>query len=574
MVVTWLLHRRWVRVTLHLLVLVGLLAGLVVTPYAETYFSRGVDPGTNLKPIPHTDVNPLGVNTFLNEEADPAKVVRTMDMIAAGGFTFVRQMFAWYEIEPERDSYFDPVHNKSGWEKYDRIVDLATERNLDLIARLDKPPSWAREGQPNLDRFMAGPPNDDADYAEFVAAVVNRYRGRIHYIQIWNEPNLEGEWGGQAIDPERFTRLLKAAYTAAKQVDPNIVVLMPGLAPTDQTGPTNLSDLLFLQRMYNAGAKDYFDVASAMIYGYGYSPYDRRVGFVRNNFSRVIQTREIMVRNGDAEKPVWASEYGWVTLPPDWTGEPSPWGKPVTPQQQAEYLYQGYVRAQREWPWMGVMCVWNFQWIQPPDAPDQIKNPTRGFSIVNYDYSPQPAYTLLSRARGVLDRAFTGAYPAGSRLIRHDGRWALRDQDGVARLVPERAGALARIPFSGSRFELLVSGSGADFTVAIDGKKARPRAAELPSNAGSDFDAASRALVVDGLSDGPHLAEITASGGGDSSLALDGIVVSRHPAILWAYPWIQRALVVLIVLNLASLGWTVRWKPGMVSSPASRPVAG
>ncbi|HEU4793206.1 MAG TPA: cellulase family glycosylhydrolase, partial [Nitrolancea sp.] len=504
----WLLHRRWVRVTLHLLVLVGLLASLGATPYAEPYFSRGVDPGTDLKPIPHTDVNPLGVNTFLNEEADPAKVKRTLDMIAAGGFTFVRQMFAWYEIEPERDSYYDSRHNISAWEKYDRIVDLATERDLELIVRLDKAPLWAREGQPNLDRFLAGPPNDDADYAEFVAAVVNRYRGRIHYIQIWNEPNLEGEWGGQAIDPARFTRLLKAAYTAAKQADPNIVVLMPGLAPTDQTGPTNLSDLLFLQGMYDAGAKDYFDVASAMVYGYGYTPNDRRVEFARNNFSRVIQTRDIMVRNGDADKPVWASEYGWVTLPQDWTGDPSPWGKPVTPAQQADYLYQGYLRAQREWPWMGVMCVWNFQWIQPPDAQDQIKNPTRGFSIVNYDYSPQPAYALLSRARGVLDRAYIGAYPASSRLIEYDDGWALRDQGGMARLVPQRAGARLRVPFSGSQFALLVSGSGADFTVSVDGEKVRLRSAGTASAAGSSSGAASRELVVDGLSDGHHLAEV------------------------------------------------------------------
>ncbi len=150
----------------------------------------------------------------------------------------------------------------------------------------------------------------------------------------------------------------------------------------------------------------------------------------------------------------------------------------------------------------------------------------------------------------------------------------LRDQDGVARLVPERAGALARIPFSGSQFELLVSGAGSAFTVTIDGKKAHPRVDDPPSAMGSAVDAASRVLVIDGLSDGPHLAEITASGGGDSSLALDGIVVSRHPAILWAYPWIQRALVVLIVLNLVSLGWTVRWKPELVSSPASRPAAG
>lgn len=571
--VRWLLHRRWVRVSVHLLVLVGLLAALGISPYVEPYFSRGVDTGTDLAPVPHTDVNPLGVNTFLNGEADPAKVERSMDMIAAGGFTFVRQMFAWYEIEPERDSHYDSRHNISAWEKYDRIVDLATERNLEIIARLDKPPRWAREGQPNLDRFPAGPPNDDADYAEFVAAVVNRYRGRIHYIQIWNEPNLEGEWGGQPIDPARFTRLLKAAYTAAKEADPNIVVLMPGLAPTDQTGPTNLSDLLFLQEMYDAGAKEYFDIASAMIYGYGYSPDDRRVGFSRNNFSRVIQTRDIMVRNGDADKPVWASEYGWVSLPEDWTGDRSPWGRPVTPEQQAEYLYQGYLRAQREWPWMGVMCVWNFRWTQPPDALDQIANPTRGFSIVNYDFTPQPAYTLLSRAGDVLDRAYTGAFRAGSRLIQHDDSWVLRDQDGVARLVPRQAGAMARIPFSGSQFALLVSGSGADFTVSIDGKKARLYSDGAVPAGGPGSVATSRVSVIDELSDGPHVAEITATSGGTSSMTLDGIVVSRNPAKRWIYPWIQGALAVLVMLSLVSLGWTLRWKPGMVSRPTSRPVA-
>jgi hypothetical protein len=325
--------------------------------------------------------------------------------------------------------------------------------------------------------------------------------------------------------------------------------------------------------MYDSGAKDYFDIASAMVYGYGYSPYDRRVEWAHNNFSRVIQTRDIMVRNGDAGKPVWASEYGWVALSQDWTGEPSPWGKPVTPEQQAQYLYEGYLRAQQEWPWMGVMCVWNFQWIQPPDAPDQIKNPTRGFSIVNYDFTPQPAYTLLSRAREVLDRAYTGAYPAGSRLIQHDDSWALRDSGGSAHLVPERAGVTLRIPFSGSRLELLISGSGTDFTVSIDGHRAGVQTGSESTAAGR-AGPAGRALVVDGLHDGPHLAEVTAISSGNSSSALEGIVVSRHPAVLWIYPWIQGALIAMIVLNLVSLGWTCRWKPAIAPRPASRPATG
>lgn len=543
------LFHRWTQICLHLLMIAALIGGLFVTSFAGTYFNQGVSSGTDAQPIPNTDVNPLAVNTFLDQEADPAKVQRELEMIKEGGYGYIRQMFPWYEIEPEKGSFYDDKNHVDAWAKFDRIVAIADSLNIQIIARLDKPPTWARANAPNLAEFPDGPPDNNADYAAYVAAVVARYKGKIHYIQIWNEPNLQGEWGGQPIDPAKFTALLKAAYIAAKAVDPSIVVLMPGLAPTDQTGPTNLSDLLFLQGMYDAGAKNYFDIASVMVYGYGYSPFDRRVAFARDNFSRPIQTHDIMVKNGDADKAVWATEYGWVSLPANWTGDPSPWGKPVSLATQAQYLYQGYLRAQEEWPWMGVMAIWNFRMPDPPTAPGQVGNPTRGFSIVNFDFSPTPAYTLLKAKAATLNRAYTGAYTPASPQIRQSSGWALIGQGAAATLVPQQTGAEATIEFTGTRLDLELAGGSTGLKVAIDGHAPRVIAA----NAG----ASSRVTVASGLSDGPHDADITAAAGGDQSSAIRGFVVVRRTLSSWIYPWIYAALALVILLNLASFGWAI-----------------
>ena len=558
-----LVERRLLLAGLHLLVILGLLASLALSLLAGRYFTRGVETGEAGSAIPYTDLNPLGVNTFLQDEPDPENVRRTLDMIAAAGFTFIRQPFFWYEIEPQPDVYWDAKWNVSTWEKYDRIVELANERGLEIIARLDKPPRWAREGQPNLDQFPDGPPTRVEDYTDFVAAVVSRYRGKIRYIQIWNEPNLQGEWGGQPIDPAAFTELLKAAYIAAKRANPEVVVLMPGLAPTDQTGPENLSDLLFLQGMYDAGAAHYFDIATAMVYGYGYSPYDRRVGFARNNFSRVIQFREIMVRNGDADKPIWAVEYAWVSLPEGWQGRPSVWGEPVSEGEQARYLYHGYLRAQREWPWMGVMCVWYFRWPIPPDDPVNWPDPTRGFAIVNWDFTPRPAYDVLARARPVLDRAWTGVYLADSRYLEHDGGWRLEESGAGPLLRPERGGETIRIRFGGPRLDLLLNGPGDGFAVTIDGEPPRdlPHDEQGRAIVRSEAAGTTRITVASGLKDGPHVAELTALTGGASSAALAGYAVVRPSLVAEALPLVIGAIGVGLALNLASLGLNLRHPP-------------
>jgi hypothetical protein len=198
---------------------------------------------------------------------------------------------------------------------------------------------------------------------------------------------------------------------------------------------------------------------------------------------------------------------------------------------------------------MGVMAIWNFRTVQPPTDPNQAGNPTRGFSIVNFDFSPTPAYTLLQREAPNLQRAFTGAHRADSPLIQHSSGWSLNGSGDATTLVAQTDGAQATIDFSGTRLDLLLSGNSGSLRVALDGGHTRTISAPgVPK----------RVTVADGLSDGPHQAVVTATAGGAQATSIGGFVVVRRTINSWIYPWIYATLALLLLLNLASLGWAIR----------------
>jgi O-antigen ligase len=370
-------------------------AGLVLTSYADQYVNGGVSWGPTAPRIDNAEVNPLGINVFLEKEVDPAKVERTLQMVQDGGFKWIRQTFAWNDIEISgKGDYVDKRGPQwvDAWEKYDRIVEGAARHGLQIIARLDSPPVWARVPGDDVQTYPKGPPANYNDYGDFVKAVAARYKGKIKYFQIWNEPNLQGEWGGHPISAQEYTQLLKVAHDAVKSVDPNAVILTAALAPTAEYTFANQNDVLYLEDMYLQGAGQYFDILSTMLYGLGQSPEERRTDLKRLNFSRPILLRRVMEKNGDAHKPIWISEYAWISLPPDFNGDPSKniWGKSVDEETQAKWLVEGYERAAAEWPWMGVMSVWHFR--QPDPIPGE---PANYFAIVRDDFTPRPAYTRI-----------------------------------------------------------------------------------------------------------------------------------------------------------------------------------
>lgn len=358
-----------------------------------------------VKPAPHAvtahaDVNPFGVNVFLEQEVDPAKRALAVEMAAAAGFHWLRQEFPWEDIEIHAKGDFEDRRHepyRSAWEKYDQIVDLAEAHGMELIVRLSNPPAWSRAGGNEVGSYA--PPDDYQDFADFVAAVVGRYRGRVKYVQLWNEPNIHPEWGVYPISPEQYTELLKAGATAARQANPEIVVIAGALAATiDLDGTTipgrNFSDLLFLQRMYDAGAGDYFDVMATQGYGLWSGPTDHRMQPRVMNFGRPQYVRDVMVANGDGHKALWISEMNWNASP---EGVEARYGR-VTLEQQAEYLPLAYQRIRDEWPWLGVANVWYLK--RATDVWEQNRQPEAYFRLLAPDFTPMPVYESL--------RAFAG----------------------------------------------------------------------------------------------------------------------------------------------------------------------
>jgi polysaccharide biosynthesis protein PslG len=358
-------------------------------------------PPLDLKPdvsIAYSGVNPFGINTFLQQEVEPAKREKQVQLIAQAGFHWMRQEFPWYDIEVGGKGNFQdcrtlPCH--SAWDKYDQIVNLADQYGLEIIARLSSPPDWSRSDGHARGDFA--PPDNVTDFADFAVAVAQRYKGRLRYFQIWNEPNGNDEWGYQPVDPEAYTRLLCETYRRLKAVDPDIVVLAAALTPTTDLGGlnpngqggNNLNDLVYLQRMYNAGAKGCFDIMSVQGYGLWSGPTDHRMNPIKINFARNLFIRDLMVRNGDEHKPIWISEMNWNAVPLN-SGISPDFGQ-VTEAQQARYAPLAYQRAWAEWPWVGVINFWYFK-----DADDHEKNQAKYyFRMADPDFTLKPVYYAM-----------------------------------------------------------------------------------------------------------------------------------------------------------------------------------
>jgi hypothetical protein len=222
-----------------------------------------------------------------------------------------------------------------------------------------------------------------------VYAVVSRYRGQIRFYQIWNEPNLVREWG--QVSAHDYVELLRIAYTRAKEADPECVILAGALAATIELNGNELgkgiNDFIYLQQMYDAGAAPFFDILSMQGYGLYSGPTDRRMRPRVLNFSRPLYIREIMVRNGDAHKPVWISELDWSPVPE----HIAPVYGRYDEATRARYVVEAYERMRQEWPWMGVACFWFFKRADDSER-DQ---PSYYFRMVEPDFTALPVYEAM-----------------------------------------------------------------------------------------------------------------------------------------------------------------------------------
>lgn len=398
--------RQLILLMLSLSLLAGSLTATLGTAQFRDFELRGYIDATLDQNLPFLTARP-GVNVDLRQY-EPERLHKQLALMRDSGFVWLRQFVHWDDIEASPGQY--------DWSRWDAIFEaLRAYPRLEPVVVLFRAPAWARLAPPGVAATATAPPRSQDDFATFAGDFAGRYGDVVHYYQIWDEPNLGDAWGGLPPRPAHYLALLAAARAAILASDPGATIIAAALAPTTEVAGQNISDLRYLEALYKLGAAQYMDIVAGKPYGFSSSPLDRRVDEGILNFSRIVALREVMLAHNDGRKPLWASHWGWNSLPDDWKGAPSIWGG-VSAAEQVKYTLQAFDRAHRELPWLGAMFLQHWQPDAPPDSAQW------GFSLMGPDDQPTGLLAALQNY-AFPTVAQNGLLHARNEHARYSGVW-------------------------------------------------------------------------------------------------------------------------------------------------------
>jgi len=369
----------------------GLLPGEALAPEDAPARSAPVPLATGGGAPPPSGARPVNFGYGFQIDANN-DYGRALNMTRGAGFNWSKVQIRWAELESQPGAI--------NWGPIDNAVNGANGAGVSLLLSVVTAPDWSRPGQ-NLAEH--GPPNDPQAYANFVGAIAARHPGKVQAYEIWNEQNLAREWGGPGRQSAaQYVGLLRAANAAIKASDPNTTVLVGALTPAGTVdlggGALAIDDIDFLQQMYAAGMRGHFDAIAVHPSGFNSSaladPRDgatlHRDGGFRGHRSFYFRNfefyRDVMVRNGDAAKQLWFTEFGWASGGD--AGQEWAYAHQNSEEDQANFLVQAFQYG-RNRGYVGVMIVWNLNFSGVDDG-------KRAFSVLRPDWAPRPAYNALA----------------------------------------------------------------------------------------------------------------------------------------------------------------------------------
>ncbi|PIE81486.1 MAG: hypothetical protein CSA11_03875 [Chloroflexi bacterium] len=250
--------------------------------------------------------------------------------------SWIRVPITWESVEPTEANppiyQWDSVNNKFAASRSDM-------GQFNLIGTFHGEfPNWAKEIYTSPPGVVISPDKRD-DFAEFVAAVVERYDGDgvadapgspvILHWEIFNEPDealVNPKWGNYGAE---YAHLLSLVYPAVKAANPEAQILFGGIAYDwfdDQGGKFNRE---FLSDVLAAGGGAYFDVMNY----HSYPAFSEN--WTTNGGSGLLEKgqaiRATLASYGYA-KPLVITEAGWH--------DNSPVEAPSSPEVQARYVVQ------------------------------------------------------------------------------------------------------------------------------------------------------------------------------------------------------------------------------------------
>lgn len=204
----------------------------------------------------------------------------------------------WYSLEPERGVWkFDAL---------DRAVARAEDKGVEVLYTLGYPAQWAADTGflRKWDPGYALPPKNMADWEEYVRRVAGRYKGRIKYYELMNEPHfteVDGGWRSTRDFPvATMVEMARIASRVIREIDPEAKLV--SMSPSGR-----LNGIKRVDAFLNAGGGKYIDVVGFHFYSDGPEHIPELVSALR----------KVLAGHGQSHLDIWNTESGFYIDGPD-----------------------------------------------------------------------------------------------------------------------------------------------------------------------------------------------------------------------------------------------------------------
>ena len=258
-------------------------------------------------PFPDTVTGPIPATFF---------GVQLSSLSSPGPNSMGVQFAGWRSLASYADHWAD-INTASGtynWAAaFDPWLAQAQANGEDVLYTLYRTPAWASSNPTGSCSTAAGacyPPSDlnadgtgtDSDFQTFVSALMTHVgAGKIKYLEIWNEPNVETEWAGTTA---QLVRMAEDARNVAQAIDPNVLIVSP--AETGDGGGDG-PDMNWLNGFLSAGGGAYVDALA--FHGYLTGPPE-------DILARIASLRAVATDWSQQAKPVFNTEGSWAESSP------------------------------------------------------------------------------------------------------------------------------------------------------------------------------------------------------------------------------------------------------------------
>jgi hypothetical protein len=241
--------------------------------------------------------------------------------VPVGTVRMIDTMTFWADLEPQKGQW--------RFEKLDEDLAVAEKHDTPLVMIFGLSPKWASLRPQETFNGRGGvtaEPKNMEDWRNYIRTMATRYKGRIRYWEVWNEPNGKDFYTGT---PEKLAELAKEEYTIFHQIDPDAVIVGPPVVGGG--GPA------WLDQYFRAGGARYTDVGAFHFYVSPRAP-EAMVPLIHEG-------EAVMSKYGLREKPVWNTETGWTITSHKAQARAynASFAKILTDDESAAYVARAYV---------------------------------------------------------------------------------------------------------------------------------------------------------------------------------------------------------------------------------------